>query len=72
MKKVIYVIAGFIVLNIITTIIGVSVFFSKFVPNIPEANYPVPEHVQESRAQDRDYFRQFTSIDNSFSSEEED
>lgn len=69
-KKIVYGLAGIIGLNIVATVVGVSIFFSKFVPNVPEPDFPAAISVEEARKQDLDYLRQFTTIDNSYTRDE--
>lgn len=46
---------------------GFGAFIWRFSPDIPDANYPEPANISESRQQDLDYLRRFPEADLSFS-----
>ncbi|MEM7536147.1 MAG: hypothetical protein AAF639_28450 [Chloroflexota bacterium] len=69
MKRVLKVIGVLLLINTVLTAIGVGLFFWRFVPRIPAADFPTPQDNAEAQEQDLDYLLNLTTIDHSFSEE---
>ncbi|MEM9775650.1 MAG: hypothetical protein AAF902_13800 [Chloroflexota bacterium] len=71
MKQVLIWVGIFLLANAVIASIGVGLFFWRFVPRIPAADFPTPQDVKEAQEQDLVHLLNVTNIDYSFSEEAE-
>jgi len=70
MKRYFLVALGAVILVSLPGLIGAGMFFWKFSPHIPAADYAPPANQAEARLQDLDYLRRIPEADKSFSDAE--